>query len=154
MFLAKIGKRQCPWGPNQRKKEFSPDYEYVYDMTVSGSHNFIASLVFVIIRLPPKMILVKADGRSKPVRRAASGGMVMVDEFDKMECLMGDTLVCSGKRRTETPFKPFLEEVKKKEELKDKKGTSVRGIQNRFVLSMDKTWKWSNEKCYTWVFPW
>ena len=85
------------------------------------------------------MILVKADGRSKPVRRAASGGMVMVDEFDKMECLMGDTLVCSGKRRTETPFKPFLEEVKKKEELKDKKGTSVRGIQNRFVLSMDKT---------------
>ena len=117
-------------------------------MTVSGSHNFIANGFYV----HNTASAVKDDfGEGGWTLKAgalvlASGGMVMVDEFDKMECLMGDTLVCSENGELK-PIQTIFEEVKKEGRIeKTKKGTSVRGIQNRFVLSMDKNLKMVKRK--------
>ena len=147
-FLQKLGNANVLWDQIKVKKEFSPDYEYVYDMTVSGSHNFIANGFYV----HNTASAVKDDfGEGGWTLKAgalvlASGGMVMVDEFDKMECLMGDTLVCSENGELK-PIQTIFEEVKKEGRIeKTKKGTSVRGIQNRFVLSMDKNLKMVKRK--------
>ncbi len=86
-FLQKLGKANVFWDQIKVKKEFAPDYEYVYDMTVSGSHNFIANGFYV----HNTASAVKDDfGEGGWTLKAgalvlASGGMVMVDEFDKME---------------------------------------------------------------------
>ncbi|MFH0970029.1 MAG: LAGLIDADG family homing endonuclease [Candidatus Diapherotrites archaeon] len=67
----------------------------------------------------------------------ASGGMVMVDEFDKMECLTGDSLVCTENGKL-APIQTIFEESKKHGRIETTaKGTSVRDIQNQFVLSMN-----------------
>ncbi|MDZ4256737.1 MAG: LAGLIDADG family homing endonuclease [archaeon] len=71
----------------------------------------------------------------------ASGGMVMVDEFDKMECLTGDTLVCTQNGELK-PIQTIFEEAKKEGRIeKNENGTSIRDIQNRYVLSMDENLK-------------
>jgi replicative DNA helicase Mcm len=86
-FLKKLSNANVLWDQIKTKKEFKPEYEYVYDMTVSGSHNFIANGFYV----HNTASAVKDDfGEGGWTLKAgalvlASGGMVMVDEFDKME---------------------------------------------------------------------
>ncbi len=86
-FLQKLSNANILWDQIKVKKEFKPHYEYVYDMTVSGSHNFIANGFYV----HNTASAVKDDfGEGGWTLKAgalvlASGGMVMVDEFDKME---------------------------------------------------------------------
>ncbi|MEK6970868.1 MAG: LAGLIDADG family homing endonuclease [archaeon] len=86
-FLQKLSNANILWDQIKRKEEFAPNYPYVYDMTVSGSHNFIANGFYV----HNTASAVKDDfGEGGWTLKAgalvlASGGMVMVDEFDKME---------------------------------------------------------------------
>lgn len=86
-FLKKLGVANVFWDPIKRKEEFAPEYKYVYDMTVGASHNFIANGFYV----HNTASAVKDDfGEGGWTLKAgalvlASGGMVMVDEFDKME---------------------------------------------------------------------
>lgn len=86
-FLKKLGNANIFWDQIKVKKEFAPEYKYVYDMTVRGSHNFIANGFYV----HNTASAVKDDfGEGGWTLKAgalvlASGGMVMVDEFDKME---------------------------------------------------------------------
>ncbi|MEK6902050.1 MAG: LAGLIDADG family homing endonuclease [archaeon] len=86
-FLQKLSNANVLWDQIKKKEEFVPPYQYVYDMTVSGSHNFIANGFYV----HNTASAVKDDfGEGGWTLKAgalvlASGGMVMVDEFDKME---------------------------------------------------------------------
>ncbi len=142
-FLQKLSNANILWDQIKIKKGFKPTYEYVYDMTVSGSHNFIANGFYV----HNTASAVKDDfGEGGWTLKAgalvlASGGMVMVDEFDKMECLMGDSLVCTENGELK-PIREIFEEVKKEGKIDHtKSGISVRDVQNRFVLSMDDNLK-------------
>jgi replicative DNA helicase Mcm len=86
-LVKKLATSNVFWDQIKRKEEFAPEYKHVYDMTVAGSHNFIANGFYV----HNTASAVKDDfGEGGWTLKAgalvlASGGMVMVDEFDKME---------------------------------------------------------------------
>ncbi len=85
--LKKLANGNIFWDQIKTKNEFKPDYEWVYDFTVKEHHNFIANGIYV----HNTATAVKDDfGEGGWTLKAgalvlASGGMVMVDEFDKME---------------------------------------------------------------------
>jgi DNA replicative helicase MCM subunit Mcm2 (Cdc46/Mcm family)/transcriptional regulator with XRE-family HTH domain len=71
----------------------------------------------------------------------ANGGLAMIDEFDKMECLTADALVCMENGELK-PIGELFEELKVGGTVeKTERGISIRNVQNCFVLSMDKNLK-------------
>ncbi|WP_340098598.1 LAGLIDADG family homing endonuclease [Salinibaculum salinum] len=104
----------------------SPDYDWVYDLEVAGTHNYISNGVIshnsamlqYIRQIAPRSVYTSGKGASSAGLTAAAvrddfgdgqqwtleagalvladKGIAAVDELDKMECVTGETLVHTG----------------------------------------------------------
>ena len=85
--LELIASSDVIWEKVAEKKEFTPEYKFVYDYTVKNTHNFIANGIIV----HNTASAVKDDfGEGGWTLKAgalvlASGGCAFIDEFDKMD---------------------------------------------------------------------
>jgi len=86
-FFRALAESDVLWDRIARKEAFSPAFEHVYDVTVEGTHNFVANGFYV----HNTATAVKDEfGEGGWTLKAgalvlASGGMAMIDEFDKMD---------------------------------------------------------------------
>ena len=104
-----------------------PDYDWVYDLEVDGTHNYISNgvvshnsqMLGYIKNIAPRAVYTSGKGSSSAGLTAAAvrddfgdgqqwtleagalvladQGIAAVDELDKMRCVTGDTLVHTGK---------------------------------------------------------
>ncbi len=142
-FLKNLSDSDIFWEKVTEKTEFKPEYDFVYDFSVKESHNFIANGIFV----HNTASAVKDDfGEGGWTLKAgalvlASGGLALVDEFDKMECLTSDALI-TLEDGTLKPLKElFIESTLENEVENTVKGKSVKSLENFRVLSMDENGK-------------
>jgi len=86
-YLRTLAESDILWEEIIEKKEFSPEYEYVYDFTVDGTHNFIAN-GFITHNTASAVKDEFGEGGWTLKAGAlvlSSGGICMADELDKMD---------------------------------------------------------------------
>ncbi|MFC4405250.1 LAGLIDADG family homing endonuclease [Haloarchaeobius iranensis] len=126
------GQRCCDdlqWERIESIESVTPDYDWVYDLEVAGTHNYLSNklvshnsqMLSYIRHIAPRSVYTSGKGSSSAGLTAAAvrddfgdgqqwtleagalvladQGIAAVDELDKMRCVTGDTLVHLGDGR-------------------------------------------------------
>jgi len=121
--LRQLAESDIGWERINTIEELTPDYEWVYDLEVEGTHTYIGNNVVshnsqilqYVKKLAPRSVYTSGKGSSSAGLTAAAvrddfgdgqqwtleagalvladQGVAAVDELDKMRCVTGDTLV-------------------------------------------------------------
>jgi replicative DNA helicase Mcm len=124
--LQTLVKGDIQWDPIVSIETTVPDYDWVYDLEVAGTHNYISdgvvshnsAMLQYIRQIAPRSVYTSGKGASSAGLTAAAvrddfgegqqwtleagalvladQGIAAVDELDKMECVTGETLVHTG----------------------------------------------------------
>ncbi len=85
-FLEKVSNSDIFWDQIKEVKEIKPKYDYVYDLTVDHSHNFLVNGVVVHnTGAVVKDEFLKGWALEGGAMALANGGFIMLDELDKMD---------------------------------------------------------------------
>ena len=86
IFLEKVSNSDIFWDQIKDVKEIKPKYDYVYDLTVDHSHNFLVNGVVVHnTGAVVKDEFLKGWALEGGAMALANGGSILLDELDKMD---------------------------------------------------------------------